>query len=80
MYSEEKWKTYFSGAGYLTTGNFSRELAKMAEKTKMVPFDDCWIGILIDEMNKRFRKLEIRFDRKNHSVKIWRVLKHSAWE
>ena len=59
MYREEKLKTYFSGAGYLTTGNFSKELAKMAEKTKVVPLDDCWIGILINKMNKRFENLEI---------------------
>ena len=58
MYREEKWKTYFSGAAYLTTGNFSKELAKMAEKTKMIPLDDCWIGILINKMNKRFKNLK----------------------
>ena len=61
MYRDEKWHAYFSGAGYLTTGNFSKELAKMAEKTKAVPLDDCWIGILINKMNKRFEYLKILF-------------------
>ena len=57
MYPEEKWETYFSGAGYLTTGNFSKELAKIAKNTNAVPLDDCWIGILINKMNKKFENL-----------------------
>ncbi|CBY07635.1 unnamed protein product [Oikopleura dioica] len=59
MYREQKWQAYFSGAGYLTTGNFSKELAKMADQTKAVPLDDCWIGILINKMNKRCKFLII---------------------
>ena len=52
MYEDPKWPAYFSGAGYLMTGNFSKELAETAKQVKPVPLDDCWTGILIQQMNK----------------------------
>ena len=54
----------------MTTGNFSKELAKIAEKTKAVPLDDCWIGILINKMNKRYEYKEIIIRKKRQKIFI----------
>ncbi|CAG5081503.1 Oidioi.mRNA.OKI2018_I69.PAR.g9893.t1.cds [Oikopleura dioica] len=52
IYPKPKWPLYFSGAGYLTTGEFSMNLAKVATEVQVVPLDDVWIGTLIEKMGK----------------------------
>ena len=46
---EPEWFTpYYSGASYVTTGNLAMRMAKAVEKTPILPYDDVFIGTLIE--------------------------------
>ncbi|CAG5108627.1 Oidioi.mRNA.OKI2018_I69.chr1.g3881.t1.cds [Oikopleura dioica] len=53
VYGKPKWPRYMSGGGFLTTGEFTRAVAKAAREEKLViPLDDTWTGMLIEKIGK----------------------------
>ncbi|CAG5108629.1 Oidioi.mRNA.OKI2018_I69.chr1.g3882.t1.cds [Oikopleura dioica] len=53
IYPKSTYPRYMSGGGFLTTGEFTRALAKVArEEEKVMPFDDTFTGTLIEKIGK----------------------------
>ncbi|CAG5105206.1 Oidioi.mRNA.OKI2018_I69.chr1.g1922.t1.cds [Oikopleura dioica] len=53
LWEKDVYPQYFSGAGYLTTGDFALSLAKEISNAPVLPLDDVYIGSLIEAAGKR---------------------------
>ena len=53
MYPKDDYPAYFSGAAYLTTGNFTLNLAKTISSVPVFPLDDVYIGSLAEAAGLR---------------------------
>ena len=56
MYPRDDYPAFFSGAAYLTTGNFSISLAKTIPSVPVFPLDDVYIGALAEAAGLRWAK------------------------